>query len=109
LELSICNGGGKISRLPKIKIIYPFGRSSEVICDLEEAEHRFSHGDEVLIGPEGQEQAKYRFIYGGDVMVMVEGSLVRPYEELVKMASQDEYRHREFLKIELLPMFVLGG
>ena len=63
----------------------------------------------MLIGPEGQEQARYRFIYGGDVMVMVEGNLVRSYKELVRMASRDEYQHREFLNVELLPMFVLGG
>ena len=98
-----------MSSLPKLKIKYPFGRPSEVICELEEAEYRFSHGDEVLIGPEGQEQARYRFIYGGDVMVMVEGSLVRSYEELVQIASQEDYRDREFLNVELLPMFVLGG
>jgi len=42
-------------------------------------------------------------------MVMVEGSLVRSYEELVQIASQDDYRDREFLNVELLPMFVLGG
>ena len=98
-----------MSGLPKLKIKYPFGYPSEVICELEEAEYRFRHGDEVLIGPKGQEQAKYRFSYGDDVMVMVEGSLVRSYEELVQLASQDDYREREFLKVELLLTSIVGG
>jgi len=76
---------------------------------LEEAEHRFSHGDEVWIGPEGQEKAKYRFSYGGDVVVMVEGHLVRSYEELVQFASQDDQKDKEFLEVELLPIAVVGG
>jgi len=102
-------GDGKTPKLPKLKIKYPFGYPSEDTCELEQAEYRFSHGDEVLIGPEGREQAKYRFSYGDDVLVMVEGHLVRSYEELVQLASQDEYRDREFLEVELLLTAVGGG
>ena len=99
-----------MSKLPKLKIKYPFGYPTEIICELEEIEHRFRYGDEVQIGPPGQvAQAKYRFSYGGDVLVMVEGNLVRSYEELVQLASQDEYRDRELLEVELLPMAVVGG
>ena len=99
-----------MSKLPKLKIKYPFGYPTEIICELEEIEHRFRYGDEVQIGPPGQvAQAKYRFSDGGDVLVMVEGNLVRSYEELVQLASQDEYRDRELLEVELLPMAVVGG
>ena len=98
-----------MSSLPKLKIKYPFGRPSEVICELEEAEYRFSHGDEVLIGPEGREQAKYRFSYGDDVLVMVEGRLVMSYEELVQLASQNDYRDRELLEVDLLLTSIVGG
>ena len=99
-----------MSKLPKLKIKYPFGYPTEIICELEEAEHRFHYGDEVQIGPPGQvAPAKYRFIYGGDVLVMVEGNLVRSYEELVQMASQDEHKDKELLEVELLPTAVVGG
>ena len=56
---------------PKLKIRHPFGSPSEDICELEQVEYRFSHCDEILVGPEGREQASYRFSYGEDVLFMV--------------------------------------
>ena len=40
---------------------------------------------------------------------MVEGSLVRSYEELVQLASQDDYQDKEFLEVELLLTSIVGG
>ena len=99
-----------MSKLPKLRIKYPFGYPSETICELEEADYRFRHGDEVQIGSQGQAaQAKYRFSYGDDALVMVEGHLVRSYKELVQLASRDEYKDKEMLEVELLAMGIAGG
>ena len=98
-----------MSNLPKLKIKYPFGYPSTDIFEAEEVKYRFSHGDEVLIGPEGPGQAKYRFSYGDEVLVIVEGHLVRSYEELIEIASQPDYRDRDFLEVELLLTAVGGG
>lgn len=40
---------------------------------------------------------------------MVEGRLVRSYEELVRLAAQDDYRDRELLEVELLLTSIVGG
>jgi len=40
---------------------------------------------------------------------MVEGSLVMSYEELVQLASQDDYQDKEFLEVELLLTSIVGG
>jgi len=42
-------------------------------------------------------------------MVMLEESIVHSYEQLVQLASQDEYKDKEFLKVELLPPPIGGG
>ncbi len=99
-----------MSKLPKLKIRYPFGHPDKDTIELEQAEYRFRHGDEVQIMAEGQvEQAKYRFRYGDEVLVFVEGHLVNSYEELVQLASQDDYKDREFLEVVLLYAEIVGG
>ena len=78
-----------MSKLPKLKIKLLFGYPSEDICELE--------------------QAKYRFTYGQEGLVVVEGQVVNSYEELVQLASRDDYKDKEFLEVELLPALIGGG
>ena len=40
---------------------------------------------------------------------MVEGRLVRSYEELVRLAAQDDCPDRELLEVELLLTSIIGG
>ena len=40
---------------------------------------------------------------------MVEGILVMSYDELVRLASQDDYQDNEFLEVELLLTSIVGG
>ena len=79
-----------MSKLPKLKVKNPFGDPSEDICELEQAKYRF-------------------FDHPQDVLFLVEGEVVSTYEELVKLASRDDYKDREFLQVELLPSLVGGG
>ncbi len=78
-----------MSKLPKLKIKLLFGDTGEDIYELE--------------------QAKYRFTYGQEGMVVVEGQVVNSYEELVQLASRDDYKDKEFLEVELLPTLPVGG
>ena len=78
-----------MSKLPKLKIKLFLGDTGEDICELE--------------------QAKYRFTYGQEGMVVVEGQVVNSYEELVQLASRDDYKDKEFLEVELLPALIGGG
>ena len=78
-----------MSKLPKLKVKRFFGYPNEDICELE--------------------QAKYRLNYGGEVVVMVEGLVVTSHEELVQLATQDNYRNREFLEVVLIPELIGGG
>ena len=56
------------------------------------------------------EQARYLLFSGGDdMLVLVEGQAVNSYEELVQMASRDDYRDRKFLEIMLIPFLNIGG
>ena len=78
-----------MSKLPKLKIKLPFGYPNEEICELEQAEYRFS--------------------YGGAAVVIVEGQVVNSHEELVRLATQDDFRDREFLEVVLVVDLVAGG
>lgn len=78
-----------MAKLPKLKVKRLFGYPDEDICELE--------------------QAKYRFNYGGDVVIMVEGQVVNSHEELVQLATQDNYKDREFLEVVLITELVGGG
>ena len=81
--------GGKMSKLPKLKVKLNFGYPNEDICELE--------------------QAKYRFSYGGGVVVVVEGQVVNSHEELLELATHDNYKDREFLDVLLIADIPAGG
>ena len=55
------------------------------------------------------EQAKNRFFYGHETVVLVEGQVVTSHAELVKLASQDQYKDKEFLEVTILPNTFVGG
>jgi len=55
----------------------------------------------------GFEEAKTLLSNWG-VLVVVEGQVINSYDELVKLAGQDSYKNKEFLKVELLPLIVGG-
>jgi hypothetical protein len=75
-----------MSRVPKLKIKLPSGGSSEFICELEEAKDYLNFNEGVFL---------------------VEGQGVRSYDELVNIATQDKYKNKEFLEVELL--HIIGG
>ncbi len=76
-------------RLPKLKLkktpLFPH----EEIRDLEEAKDFLP------------------FVYG--VLIVVEGHEIKSYEELVQLASQDGYRDKEFLEVEVLLFLTIPG
>ena len=77
-----------MSKLPKLKVQSLFGSGNEPdICDLE--------------------QAKNRFDYGSETIVLVEGQVVNSHEELIELASQDQYKDKEFLEVVLSPQVVV--
>ena len=47
------------------------------------------------------------FLFNFDVLVAVEGTVVRSYEELVALASEEEYRDRDFLEVRMET--IIGG
>ncbi len=53
------------------------------------------------------EQAPY-FLFKYDVIVAVEGEVIRSYEELIKLASQDRFKERDFLDVQLETV-IAGG
>ena len=73
-----------MSKLPKLKIKKHFGGYplEEKICDFEQAKD-------------------FLFNYGGSVIVAVERQVTHSYEELVQLATQDCYKDKEFLEVEL--------
>ena len=81
-----------MSKLPKLKVEYTVGQAHEErICDFEEAK-KFLYGSN-----------------GGQYLVTVEGQGVISYEEFVQLAARDDYKDREFLKVELTTLIVAGG
>ena len=81
-----------MSKLPKLKVEYEVGEArQERICNFEEAKN-FLYGSN-----------------GGQYLVTVEGQGVISYEELAQLASQDDYKDREFLKVKLTTLIVAGG
>lgn len=53
------------------------------------------------------EQAKTRLRFDGWA-VLIEGKKVRSYDELYQLATQDNYKDREFLQVVLINR-VMGG
>ena len=78
-----------MSNSPKLKIKIPFGYPNEDICDLE--------------------QARYRFNFTSGAVVLIEGKSVTSYEELLQVATSDEYKDREYLDAALLTDLASGG
>ena len=79
-----------MSKLPKLKVNSSFlGEPTDDICELE--------------------QAKYRFSYSSETLMVVEGHVVKSYEELVQLATNDHYKNKEFLEVVLLPALISGG
>ncbi len=46
------------------------------------------------------EQAPY-FLFNYDVIVVVEGEVIYSYEDLLQLASQDRFKDRDFLEVQL--------
>jgi hypothetical protein len=78
-----------MSKLPKLKIKIPFGYPNEDICDLE--------------------QARYRFNFSSGTVILVEGQAVKSYEQLVQIATGDDYKDREYLEAVLITDLASGG
>ena len=81
------SGGSLINRLPKIKIKLPPGYPEEEAFDLEEARDRLN------------------FERG---VVAVDGQRVPSYVELVRLASQDKYKNKEYIEV-VVALFAAGG
>lgn len=47
------------------------------------------------------DQARY-FAYDSDILIAVEGVVVHSYKELLNLASQEPYKSKIFLKVELI-------
>ena len=76
-----------MSRFPKLKVTHWIdGKTSQEILEFEQAPY---------------------FIFKYDVIIAVEGEVIKSYEELVQLASQDKYRDREFLDVQLET--IIGG
>ena len=54
------------------------------------------------------EQAKVCFNYANKSIVMLEGHMVISHKDLIKLASQEPYKDKEFLEVVLLPI-ITGG
>jgi hypothetical protein len=76
-----------MSQLPKLKIKLPFSDPSENICELEQAKYRLNFDEGTFL---------------------VEGQGVHSYDELVQIVTQDKYKNKEFLEVELLQL-IAGG
>jgi hypothetical protein len=80
-------GGVPISHLPKIKINLPPGYPAEDVFELEEARNRLN------------------FKRG---IILVEGQRVESYDGLVRLASQDKYKNKELLEVDVV-LTIAGG
>jgi hypothetical protein len=75
--------------LPKLRIRLPSDHEAQDVC--------------------GVEEARYRFNWGRDpFLVVVEGQVVRSFEELLDLASQDRFTVKEFLEVEIQPLLAGG-
>ena len=78
-----------MSKVPKLRIKKHFGGwpPEERVCDLEQAR-------DILLPYWPSE-------HWAGALVGVEGQLIHSYEELVQLATQDNYKDREFLEVGL--------
>ena len=49
------------------------------------------------------------FSQGGEDIIVAEGQVIKSYEELVQLATQDSYKDKEFLEVWLLAVEIGGG
>ena len=78
-----------MSELPKLRIkTWSCGYEYEEIRDFEEAGEFLN--------------------YNSDTMISVEGKLLSCYDELVRLASSESFRNKEFLEVVILPL-MSGG
>jgi hypothetical protein len=75
-----------ISRPPKLRIKLPSGNPSVYFCELEQARDFMDFSEGVFL---------------------VEGQGVASFDDLVKIATQEKYKNREFLEVQWLQ--VVGG
>ena len=77
-----------MSEFPKLKVTHLIdGQRSEEIFDFEQAP---------------------QFLFNYDVIVAVEGEVVRTYEELVQLATRDNFKDRDFLEVQMETV-IAGG
>ena len=77
-----------MSRFPKLKVTHRIdGQPSREIIEFEQAPY---------------------FLFNYDVIVAVEGEVIKSYEELVKLASRDCFKGREFLDVQI-ETIIAGG
>ncbi len=75
---------------PKLKVVrIPFGEPREEIMEIE--------------------QAMYRFNYNDMAAILVEGEAVRSHEELLQIASRDEFKDKKLLEVTVVAEVVAGG
>ena len=48
------------------------------------------------------------FLFKYDVIVAVEGEVIKSFEELIQLASQDRYKDREYLEVQM-ETIIAGG
>jgi hypothetical protein len=53
------------------------------------------------------EQAK-NFPYHEELVIVAEGKQINSYDDLLKLAQQEQYRNKEYLEVIFLPMIVGG-
>jgi hypothetical protein len=75
--------------LPKLRIRLPSDHEAQDVCSVEEARYRFNWGRDPFL-------------------VVVEGQYVRSFAELLDLASQDRFKDREFLEVEIQPLLAGG-
>ena len=73
-------------QMPKL-LIKVFGDPGEDICELEDAKYILDFANRIIV---------------------IDGQHIRSYDELVKIASQEKYRHQEFIEVVQVPA-VTGG
>ena len=77
----------KMSRFPRLKITHWIdGQATQEELEFEQA-------------PD--------FLFNFDVLVVVEGTVVRSYEELISLASEEVHRGRPFLEVRMET--IIGG
>jgi len=54
------------------------------------------------------EQAKDRIDYETESIILVEGQSVNSHDELVQLATKEQYKDKEFLEVVVLP-YIVGG